>query len=59
MRHATYLRDLTKADWVMTSITAKAEHEVGPLISKHGLLPPRLVMQNALCADLDHGLVVA
>jgi LysR family transcriptional regulator of abg operon len=45
MRNATSLRDLFEAEWVTTSITARAEHELGPLFSQYGLPPPRLVMQ--------------
>jgi len=45
MRNATCLRELIEAEWVTTSITAKAEHELGPLFAQHGLPPPRLVMQ--------------
>ena len=45
MCDATSLRDLVDAEWVTTSITAKPEHELGPLFEQHGLAPPRLVMQ--------------
>ncbi|WP_066339800.1 LysR family transcriptional regulator [Azohydromonas lata] len=39
------LRDLVDAEWITTSITYKAEEELGPLFAEHGLPPPRLVMQ--------------
>ncbi len=42
---ATSLRELAEAEWITTSITHKAEEELGPLFAQHGLPPPRLVMQ--------------
>lgn len=47
---ATSLRDLVDAEWITTSITHKAEEELGPLFEKHGLPAPRLAMraQSAL-----------
>jgi LysR family transcriptional regulator of abg operon len=42
---ARSLRDLSSAEWVSTSITAKAEHELGPLFAQHRLPPPKLVLQ--------------
>jgi len=45
LRHAKSLRDLVDAEWVTTSITAKAEHELGPLFRQHGLPAPKLVLQ--------------
>ncbi|KGD89979.1 LysR family transcriptional regulator [Achromobacter sp. RTa] len=50
LAHATSLRDLVDAEWITTSITHKAEEELGPLFSKHGLPAPKLVMraQSAL-----------
>jgi LysR family transcriptional regulator, regulator of abg operon len=42
---AKSLRDLADAEWVSTSITAKAEHELGPLFAQHRLPPPKLVLQ--------------
>ena len=45
MAHARSLRDLVDAEWVTTSITHKAEEELGPLFSQHGLPPPRLVLR--------------
>jgi DNA-binding transcriptional LysR family regulator len=43
--HARSLHELADAEWVTTSITAKAEHELGPLVRQHRLPPPKLVMQ--------------
>jgi len=42
---ARSLGELVDAEWVTTSITAQAEHELGPLFAQHGLRPPTLVMQ--------------
>ena len=40
------LRDLVGAEWITTSITHKAEEELGPLFAQHGLPAPRLVLQG-------------
>lgn len=50
MAHARSLRDLVDAEWLTTSITYKAEEELGPMFASHGLPAPRLVMsaQSAL-----------
>jgi DNA-binding transcriptional LysR family regulator len=42
---ARSLKELVDAQWVTTSITAQAEHELGPLFAQHGLRAPTLVMQ--------------
>ena len=42
---ATSLRELQGAEWITTSITHKAEDELSPIFERHGLPPPRLVMQ--------------
>ena len=42
---STSLRDLVNAEWITTSVTHKAEEEIGPLFALYGLPPPRLVMQ--------------
>jgi len=44
--HATHLRDLVHAQWITTSITYKAEEELGPLFSQYGLPAPCLVMRS-------------
>jgi LysR family transcriptional regulator of abg operon len=38
------MRYLGDAEWVTTSITYKAEEELGPLFQQHGLPPPKLVL---------------
>jgi len=43
--HAKSLRDLADAEWVSTSITANAEHELAPLFLQYRLPPPKLVLQ--------------
>jgi DNA-binding transcriptional LysR family regulator len=50
LSRASTLRELTDAQWITTSITHKAEEELGPLFEKHGLPPPRLALkaQSAL-----------
>jgi len=47
---AKSLHDLVDAQWITTSITYKAEEELGPLFEKHGLSPPYLALraQSAL-----------
>jgi DNA-binding transcriptional LysR family regulator len=45
LAQARSLRELAEAEWITTSITYKAEEELGPLFAEHGLPPPRLVMQ--------------
>ena len=42
---AKSLRELAQAEWATTSITAQAEHELGPLFEQHGLPAPTLVLQ--------------
>ena len=42
---ARSLRELVGAEWITTSITYKAEEELGPLFAEHGLPPPRLAMR--------------
>jgi LysR family transcriptional regulator, regulator of abg operon len=42
---ARSLGELTGAEWITTSITTKAEEEIGPLFAEHGLPPPRLAMR--------------
>jgi LysR family transcriptional regulator, regulator of abg operon len=58
---ARSLRDLADAEWATTSITFKAEEELGELFARHKLSPPRLALrsQSALtlmvalaCSDL-------
>lgn len=46
LAHATSLVELADAEWITSSITYKAEEELGPLFAQHGLPPPRLVMQS-------------
>ncbi len=42
---ARSLRDLAGAEWATASITHRAEEELGPLFTQHGLPAPRLVVQ--------------
>ncbi len=42
---ARSLKELVDAEWITTSITTKAEEELGPLFAEHGLPPPRLAMR--------------
>lgn len=42
---ATSLAQLKGAEWATTSVTHKADEELGPLFAQHGLPPPRLVMR--------------
>ncbi|QSI33259.1 LysR family transcriptional regulator [Variovorax sp. RKNM96] len=45
LRNARSLRELVDAEWITTSITHKAEEELGPLFAEHDLPPPRLAMR--------------
>ena len=45
LANARSLSELVKAEWVTTSITHRAEEELTPLFQRHGLPPPRLVLQ--------------
>ncbi|MEJ8848623.1 LysR family transcriptional regulator [Variovorax rhizosphaerae] len=45
LAQAKSLRALVDAEWVTTSITEQAEHELGPLFAQHGLREPTLVLQ--------------
>ena len=46
LARARSLRELAQAEWITTSITRKAEEELGPLFAQYGLPAPRLVMQS-------------
>jgi DNA-binding transcriptional LysR family regulator len=43
---AKSLKDLGEAEWATTSITLRAEEELGELFEKHGLPAPRLALQT-------------
>jgi DNA-binding transcriptional LysR family regulator len=43
---ARSLADLADAEWATTSVTHKAEEELGDLFSRHHLPPPRLTLQS-------------
>lgn len=45
LANARSLGELVDAEWITTSITHKAEEELGPLFAEHGLSPPRLAMR--------------
>jgi len=45
LAEARSLRDLVNAEWVTTSVTYRAEEELGPLFASHGLPPPRGIVQ--------------
>lgn len=45
LAHARSLSELADAEWLTTSITYKAEEELGPLFAQHGLPAPRLVLR--------------
>ena len=46
LAHARTLSELVDAEWITTSITRKAEDELGPLFAQNGLPAPKLVMQS-------------
>jgi LysR family transcriptional regulator, regulator of abg operon len=45
LANARSLNELVRAEWITSSVTAKAEDEIGPIFKQHGLPKPRLVMQ--------------
>lgn len=45
LANATSLRELVSAEWITTSVTHKAEEEIGPLFAGYGLPHPKMVMQ--------------
>lgn len=55
--HARSLRELVGAEWATTSITAKTEHELGPLFEHHRLPPPKLVLQGHSALTLIVSLI--
>ena len=44
--HAKSLSELVDAEWISTSITPKAENEIGDLFKRHGLPEPRLALRS-------------
>jgi DNA-binding transcriptional LysR family regulator len=46
LENATSLRQLRHAEWITTSITPKAESEIGDLFKRHGLPEPTLALQS-------------
>ncbi len=44
--HSRSLRELVDAEWISTSITPKAENEIGDVFRHYGLPPPRLVLRS-------------
>ncbi|MGF7162775.1 DNA-binding transcriptional LysR family regulator [Rhodoligotrophos appendicifer] len=46
LANARSLRELVDAEWVMTSITHKADEEMDTLFARNGLPPPTLVIQT-------------
>jgi DNA-binding transcriptional LysR family regulator len=45
LAHARHLRQLIDAEWLTTSVTHKADDELGPLFAEAGLPPPRIIVQ--------------
>jgi LysR family transcriptional regulator of abg operon len=46
LARATSLKALVDAEWITTSITPKAEDEIGDLFKRHGLQAPTLALQS-------------
>lgn len=44
--NARSLAELVNAEWVVASLTYRAEEELGPLFASHGLPPPKLIVQG-------------
>ena len=45
LSRAKSLKELAKAEWISTSITSEAVHELAPLFEKHRLAPPKIALQ--------------
>lgn len=54
---AKSLRELADAEWISTSITASAEHELGPLFQQHRLPPPKIILQSHAALTLIVSLI--
>jgi LysR family transcriptional regulator of abg operon len=46
LANATCLKELQDAEWITTSITPKAENEIGDLFKRYGLREPTLALQS-------------
>jgi DNA-binding transcriptional LysR family regulator len=46
LARATSLKELVDSEWITTSITPKAEKELGALFKRHGLAEPKLVLRS-------------
>ena len=46
LARATSLKELVSAEWITTSITPKAESELGDLFKQHALPPPLLALRS-------------
>jgi LysR family transcriptional regulator of abg operon len=46
LARATSLKELVDAEWITTSITPKAEKELGALFKRHGLVEPKLALRS-------------
>lgn len=46
LANATSLKALRDAEWITTSITPKAENEIGDVFKRHRLREPKLVLQS-------------
>ena len=44
--HARSLRELVDAEWISTSITPRAENEIGDLFKGYGLPEPKLALRS-------------
>ena len=60
---ATSLKELVDAEWISTSITPKAENEIGDLFKRNGLRKPTLALQSqsalTLLTCLEHSDLLA
>lgn len=57
MAGARSLRELANAEWITSSVTGKAEEELGPLFAEHGLPAPRLVLRANTALTLITAIV--
>ena len=52
LANATSLAQLGSAEWATTSITAAAESELGAILGRHGLPPPKLCLRTQSALSL-------
>lgn len=57
LTHVTSLTELVDAEWIITSITATTQDEIGPLFRQHNLPPPKVMLQSHAALTLVVALI--